>query len=154
MRRASLAAVVFAVLAAACAGNPEPGDDGYAYNVNGEYTAEFITDDDGTAIYGTITLATAKGGIVTGKMALTNPFTVDGDVEGLLFEDELTLTRRVSRHRCGLRRGRFGCRAHGHRRRVRGTYRRHLLADAGRLTGWTGPSAAPTALCHSVSGAP
>jgi hypothetical protein len=92
MRRASLAAVVFAVLAAACAGNPEPGDDGYAYNVNGEYTAEFITDDDGTAIYGTITLATAKGGIVTGKMALTNPFTVDGDVEGLLFEDELTLT--------------------------------------------------------------
>jgi hypothetical protein len=42
MRRASLAAVVFAVLAAACAGNPEPGDDGYAYNVNGEYTAEFI----------------------------------------------------------------------------------------------------------------
>ena len=25
-------------------------------------------------------------------MALTNPFTVDGDVEGLIFDDELTLT--------------------------------------------------------------
>jgi len=92
MRRAPFAAVAFAFLAAACAGNPEPGDDGYAYNVNGEYAAEFVTDDDGTAIYGTVTLATAPGGIVTGKMALTNPFTVDGEVEGLLFEDELTIS--------------------------------------------------------------
>ena len=92
MKKAPLAAVVIAFLAVACAGNPEPGDDGYAYNVNGEYAAEFVTDDDGTAIYGTVTLATEPGGIVTGKMALTNPFTVDGDVEGLLFDDELTIS--------------------------------------------------------------
>lgn len=92
MKRVTPAILAFALFVAACAGNPEPGDDGYAYNVNGEYAVEFITDDDGTAIYGTITLATASGGIVTGVMALTNPFTVDGDVEGLLFEDELTIT--------------------------------------------------------------
>ena len=92
MRKAPLAAIGFGFLAAACAGNPKPGDNGYAYNVNGEYAAEFVTDDDGTALYGTLTLVTAKDGIVTGRMALTSPFTVEGEVDGLLFEDELTIS--------------------------------------------------------------
>lgn len=80
-----------AMLLSACAGNPQPGDTGYAYNVNGEYAAEFVTDD-GTVITGTMRLATAAGGVVSGAMALDNPFTIEGEVEGLVVGSELTVT--------------------------------------------------------------
>lgn len=80
-----------AMLIVACAGNPQPGDSGYAYNVSGEYAAEFIADD-GTVITGTIQLATGSGGAVTGSMALTDPFTVTGEIEGLVVGSQLTIT--------------------------------------------------------------
>ena len=78
-------------IAAACAGNPQPGDSGYAYNVSGEYAAEFITDD-GTVLTGTAQLATAKGGAVSGTVTLTDPFTVRGEVEGLVVGSQLSIT--------------------------------------------------------------
>lgn len=79
------------VALAACAGNPEPGEPGYDYNVDGAYSAEFLADD-GQAYGGTVDLATGAGGTVTGTMTLTDPMTVDGTVEGLVVGSELTVT--------------------------------------------------------------
>lgn len=76
---------------AACAGNPEPGEPGYAFNVNGEYAVEFVAED-GQVYAGTMQLETAGGGAVTGVMAILDPVTIDGDVEGLILGAELTLT--------------------------------------------------------------
>lgn len=75
----------------ACAGNPEPGEPGYAYNLNGEYAVEFVADD-GQAYSGTMQLETAVGGAVTGVMALRDPFTIDGDLEGTIVGAELTIS--------------------------------------------------------------
>ena len=47
-------------LASACAGNPEPGESGYPYNLAGRYQAEFLVD--GAPYRGTIDLSTAPGG--------------------------------------------------------------------------------------------
>ena len=87
----TLTAIAVTTVLAACGGNPAPGDEGYAYNVSGEYAAEFIADD-GTVITGTVTMATARGGAVTGKLALDNPFTVTGDIEGVIDGSEMSLT--------------------------------------------------------------
>lgn len=76
---------------AACAGNPEPGEPGYAFNVNGEYAVEFVADD-GQVYTGTMQLETGAGGAVTGVMAIRDPVTIDGDLEGLIIGAELTLT--------------------------------------------------------------
>ncbi len=76
---------------AACAGNPEPGEPGYAFNVNGEYAVEFVADD-GQVYTGTMQLETGIGGAVTGVMAINDPVTIDGDLEGLIIGAELTMT--------------------------------------------------------------
>lgn len=84
--RVLLAALALASVAA-CAGNPQPGDPDYPYNVNGVYSAEFVADD-GSVYTGTMTLATSMGGTVSGEMALTDPLGVDGTIEGALIPDE------------------------------------------------------------------
>jgi hypothetical protein len=92
MRIASfIAAAALAGGLVACAGNPEPGEPGYAFNLNGEYVAEFLADD-GSAYTGTIELETGVGGVVTGVMALNSPATVDGTVEGLIVGAELEIS--------------------------------------------------------------
>jgi hypothetical protein len=92
MRRHWIGLGLAVALITACAGNPAPGDEGYAFNLNGEYAAEFITHDDGMAITGTVTLGTARGGDVSGTMALQDPFTVDGDVAGIIEGSLFTMT--------------------------------------------------------------
>ncbi len=92
----------------ACAGNPQPGDPDYPYNINGEYQAEFVADD-GSLYTGTITLATSMGGMVSGQMALTDPLGVDGSIEGALVPDEdgnytmvdITVTYTIPDVNCG-----------------------------------------------------
>jgi hypothetical protein len=92
MRIASfIAAAALAGGLVACAGNPEPGEPGYAFNLNGEYDVEFLADD-GQAYTGTMELETVAGGAVTGVMALRSPATVDGSVEGLIIGAELSIT--------------------------------------------------------------
>lgn len=88
-----LAAALLAapLLAVACAGNPAPGEEGYPYNVNGEYEAAFIAED-GFTYLGTMRLATARGGAVEGEMILEEPMGVTGNVEGVLVEDRLELS--------------------------------------------------------------
>lgn len=84
-----LVAAAFAL--AACGGPPQPGEPGYAYNVDGEYAAEFDTDD-GTVYTGTMRLETGPGGQVTGTMSLVNPAAIDGTVEGLVVGADLSMT--------------------------------------------------------------
>lgn len=89
--RTLLSTAALSIGLAACAGNPEPGEPGYAFNVNGEYAVEFVADD-GQVYSGTMQLETVGGGAVTGVMAIRDPVTIDGDVEGLIMGAELTLT--------------------------------------------------------------
>lgn len=85
----ALAAVL--ALGIACGGNPEPGEPGYAYNLDGEYNAEFAADD-GVAYSGVMALETAPGGAVSGTMSLSNPVVVNGTVEGLIVGAELSIS--------------------------------------------------------------
>jgi hypothetical protein len=78
-----LAALFFA----ACAGNPKPGEQGYPYNLTGQYRAEFLVD--GTPYRGTMDLSTGVGGAVTGSFDVTEPARVVGTVEGTVAADSL-----------------------------------------------------------------
>lgn len=75
---------------AACAGNPEPGDPGYRYNVSGRYSASFVVE--GTPYTGTMDMSTAPGGAVTGTMAITEPAEVTSTASGTVSADTLRLT--------------------------------------------------------------
>ncbi len=76
------------VLCGACAGNPQPGDPGYAYNLSGTYDATYIVNDE--PYIGTIDLSTAPGGAVTGTFLLADPGIVEGSVNGAIVGNEFT----------------------------------------------------------------
>ena len=82
------AGAVLVISAAACAGNPKPGDSGYAYNVSDAYAAEFVVD--AASYTGSMTLETAPGGAVAGTMNVTSPATITGTVTGMISADTLT----------------------------------------------------------------
>lgn len=84
-RRLALSAL--AVLLAACAGNPGPGEPGYAFNLSGDYSGQF--DVEGTVISATMTLQTGPGGVVTGSFRVAQ-MGLTGSVEGTLVGDLLT----------------------------------------------------------------
>jgi hypothetical protein len=77
-------------LLAGCAGNPEPGEKGYPFNLNGTYDAVFVVQ--GMPYAGKSTLSTAPGGVVTGDVRFDSPAEVLGSFDGsvrdstLLFE--------------------------------------------------------------------
>jgi hypothetical protein len=77
-------------LLVACAGNPKPGDPGYRYNVAGNYTASFNVD--GVPYGGIITLDTAPGGAVSGRMALVTPLPIESELTGTVSADSLRLS--------------------------------------------------------------
>ena len=79
--------ILSAAFAAGCAGNPEPGESGYPFNLTGRYQAEFVVD--GTPYRGTMDLSTASGGAVSGSFAVTDPTQVVGTVEGAIVADSL-----------------------------------------------------------------
>lgn len=76
---------------AACGGNPQPGEPGYAFNLSGTYDAELVGDDGQTYI-GTMSLETVAGGEIGGSMTISSPMSVLGTVEGLLVGAEATLS--------------------------------------------------------------
>ena len=100
-----LTRVAFAIgtlsVVGACAGNPQPGDEGYKYNVNGAYSAEFVVQ--GTSYTGSMTLTTAKGGPVTGAMSVTSPAKITGTVTGKVFGDTLSFESdyEIAENGCG-----------------------------------------------------
>lgn len=87
MRPIAPSLILLAAFAAACAGNPEPGESGYPYNLTGRYQAEFVVD--GVPYRGTIDLQTAPGGVVSGSFQVTEPAQVVGSVEGAIVADTL-----------------------------------------------------------------
>ncbi len=87
MKIRSLAAVLSLALLAACAGTPGPGDTGYAYNVIGPYTGQFVVD--GQAVPATMQFETTAGGAVTGSFRVSM-MGIDGEIEGMVVEDQLT----------------------------------------------------------------
>lgn len=87
MRPIATTLILCAAFAAACAGNPQPGDSGYPFNLTGRYQAEFLVE--GSPYRGTMDLTTAPGGAVTGSFAVTDPGQVVGTVEGTIVADSL-----------------------------------------------------------------
>ncbi len=90
MRKMATLGAGWCVVLAACGGNPQPGEPGYAYNLGGDYGIEFAADD-GSVFSGTVSLETGPGGIVSGTMTLTDPMTIHGTAEGLIVGADLTL---------------------------------------------------------------
>ena len=88
--------IAIAVLYGACAGNPQPGDPGYAYNLSGAYDATY--DLDVGSYSGTIEMETARGGVVTGKYLLINPDMVEGSISGTIVGDAFTYSGPYERH--------------------------------------------------------
>ncbi|HET6637959.1 MAG TPA: hypothetical protein VFH82_04150 [Gemmatimonadota bacterium] len=76
-----------AAFAAACAGNPEPGESGYPYNLTGRYQVDVVAE--GTPYRGTVDLSTAPGGAVSGSFTITEPTEIVGSVEGAIVADTL-----------------------------------------------------------------
>ena len=85
MRRSVPALGILSLSLAACAGNPEPGEPGYPYNLSGGYQAEFVVE--GTPYRGTMNLSTGPGGALSGNFVVTEPAGVTGSVEGALVAD-------------------------------------------------------------------
>lgn len=83
-----LSIVAATALALGCAGNPEPGDPGYPYNVAGTYDAEFVVEGD---VYdGLAELSTEPGGAVAGEFLTDEPATVVGAITGRIVGDRLS----------------------------------------------------------------
>ncbi len=84
-----LKSLMLAAALAACSGNPQPGDAGYSFNLNGDYAAD-VAASDGSSYVGTIQLETQAGGAVVGTMSLTSPMAIDGVVEGVIVGAEFS----------------------------------------------------------------
>lgn len=78
-----------AVVQLGCAGNPEPGEPGYPYNVAGAYGAEFDVQDQ--LYVGEIELTTGPGGAVEGEYTTESPSTVVGRLVGQVVGDRLSI---------------------------------------------------------------
>lgn len=92
MRFRTAATLVLAALflVPACAHTPAPGDPGYPYNLSGTYSVRISVQ--GMSFRGTAELETRQGGVVSGTMHLTSPYSVRGDVSGTITGDQATLT--------------------------------------------------------------
>lgn len=85
----SLAGPAFcAVLLVGCAGNPQPGDRDYPYNLSGVFEAS--VDAMGVEYVGPATLSTSPGGMVYGVLDLEGAERVVGNIEGSITGDTLT----------------------------------------------------------------
>jgi len=83
--------VTLAVLVStSCASNPQPGEPGYSFNLNGQYTLQ-MTASDGSSFAGNFQLKTLRGGAITGTMSITTPMNISGQVEGSLLGSEVRL---------------------------------------------------------------
>ncbi len=90
-----LAAIAAVAVSVGCAGNPEPGDPGYRFNLNGTYDARFSAQ--GMDFTGSAELATSPGGAVTGTVRLTSPETVTAELEGMVADSTFSFESTYSR---------------------------------------------------------
>ena len=78
-------------LIAACAANPGPGEPGYAYNLSGAYSGQFIAE--GQAFNATMELSTAPGGAVSGTFSISS-LQMEGEISGMVVGSELSFSAR------------------------------------------------------------
>ena len=91
MRRVAVPLPIAAAAAVslACAGNPEPGEPGYPYNVEGAYDAEFDVEDQ--VYVGEVEFAIGPGGAVEAEYYTETPSTVVGQFLGQVVGDRLSI---------------------------------------------------------------
>jgi hypothetical protein len=88
MRKTVSAVGTLALVLAACAGTPGPGESGYPYNLTGAYQAVFVVQGEDSR--GNVQLSTAPGGVVSGSFLITDPPGVgSGTVEGRIVADTI-----------------------------------------------------------------
>jgi len=90
MRTRTMWALAAAASIWACAGTPGPGQEGYAYNVDGLYAGRLMVD--GEPFDGTLELRTGRGGRVRGSFSVRAPLEIEGRVEGSVVDDLLRVT--------------------------------------------------------------
>jgi len=90
MRTRLIPSITATMLLGACAGNPAPGDAGYAFNVEGLYAGRLMVEGD--PFDGTVELRTGRGGRVRGSFVMRAPLEVEGRLEGSLVDDLLRVT--------------------------------------------------------------
>ena len=89
MRIRTIGLFIGAALVGGCAGTPGPGDAGYPYNVDGDYSGSFMVDC--LTFTGTMQISTQPGGAVTGTLSLNRPVQINGTIDGTLTGDQLTV---------------------------------------------------------------
>lgn len=93
-----LAGLATMALLAACSGNPQPGDSGYAYNVTGDYELTVLIE--GMTYSGMAAMSTMKGGEVTGSMDFTSPEAISGALIGTVVGDSMQFSSAYERSGC------------------------------------------------------
>ena len=82
----SFALVGFSILA--CAGNPGPGEPGFAFNLQGSYAGRVMVE--GQAFGVEMDLRTLEGGALEGRYRVTSPVQMSGPITGALAADSVT----------------------------------------------------------------
>ena len=95
LSRSSSFVLAAALRLGACAGNPGPGESGYAYNLTGTYSGTL--DVEGMLFSAVLELNTAPGGAVTGTFTATGMSPVSGDITGTITEDAFVFRIRYNR---------------------------------------------------------
>ena len=95
LARISSFALTVILLLGACAGNPGPGEAGYAYNLTGTYSGTL--DVEGMLFSTVLELNTAPGGSVTGSFTATGMGPVSGTLTGTITEDAFVFQVRYNR---------------------------------------------------------
>ena len=95
LSRGFSAVLTIALLLGACAGNPGPGESGYAYNLTGRYSGTL--DVEGLLFTSVMELNTAPGGAVTGTFTATGMAPVSGEITGTIAEDTFVFRIRYNR---------------------------------------------------------
>lgn len=84
-RRHLIAAALLGV--GACSGTPTPGDSGYRYNLDGRYTSDMLVRQ--RTYRGSMHLATARGGALSGTMRVTTPIPITAELTGHVLGDSI-----------------------------------------------------------------
>lgn len=70
-----------------CSRTAQPGDDGYRYNLAGRYASDMKVHE--TRYTGSMQLSTRPGGAVSGRMILTAPIGIIGELFGTVTGDSI-----------------------------------------------------------------
>jgi hypothetical protein len=92
MKRGALSLAVGApvLLLVACAGNPGPGEPGYAFNLSGAYQGEVVVEGEPFGV--TMEVETVTSGALEGTYEVTSPINMSGPVTGTIVADSVTFT--------------------------------------------------------------